>query len=76
MNTPVDKKKLDIHSFINIDESVRQKYLNLCSILSEMQEVMIAFSAGVDSTFLLKVAVDVLGHKASSCPFRHRTLTF
>jgi uncharacterized protein len=33
----------------------------LRSILSEMGTAVVAFSAGLDSTFLLKVAVDVLG---------------
>jgi uncharacterized protein len=45
-----------------LNEPAREeKYRKLCGILEEMGEVIIAFSAGVDSTFLLSVANDVLG---------------
>ena len=45
---------------MNIDS----KYNKLKDILLEMNEVVVAFSGGVDSTFLLKVAFDTLGEKA------------
>ncbi len=39
-----------------------EKYDRLQQILRELESVAVAFSAGVDSTFLLKVAIDTLGH--------------
>lgn len=43
--------------------SVEQKLVELKHKLKELGSVAIAFSGGVDSTFLLKVAHDVLGDK-------------
>jgi len=40
---------------------IQEKYHKLSSILEEMGSVVVAFSGGVDSTFLLKAAVDTLG---------------
>jgi len=40
---------------------LKQKYRSLQKILAELGKVVIAYSGGVDSTFLLKVAVDTLG---------------
>jgi len=42
---------------------MEEKLANLKRILSNMGSALIAFSGGVDSTFLLKVAHDVLGEK-------------
>lgn len=41
-------------------QEIRPKYEHLQDILTEMKTVMVAFSGGTDSTFLLKVAKDVL----------------
>lgn len=43
---------------------LQQKRERLKAVLSDMGSVAVAFSAGVDSTFLLKVAHDVLGDRA------------
>ncbi|MGE7760042.1 ATP-dependent sacrificial sulfur transferase LarE [Peribacillus sp. NPDC097895] len=39
-----------------------EKYKNLQDIIQKMEKVVVAFSGGVDSTFLLKVAIDTLGY--------------
>ncbi|HET8625959.1 MAG TPA: ATP-dependent sacrificial sulfur transferase LarE [Thermomicrobiales bacterium] len=45
-------------------ETTERKYARLEAILREMGTVLVAFSAGVDSTLVLKVAHDVLGDRA------------
>lgn len=40
---------------------LEEKYHHLNKILQDMGNVVVAFSGGVDSTFLLKAALDVLG---------------
>ncbi len=57
----------------------KQKYEKLKGYLQDLGSVAIAFSSGVDSTFLLKCAHDVLGYKviavtARSCSFPKREL--
>ena len=42
-------------------ESLSQKFEKLKNLLREMDRIAIAFSAGVDSTFLAKDAHDTLG---------------
>ena len=57
----------------------REKFEHLKSYIESLGSVAVAFSGGVDSTFLLKVAHDVLGDKAMavtarSCSFPEREL--
>ena len=58
---------------------INEKFEKLKNYLSSLESVVVAFSSGVDSTFLLKTAHDVLGDKviavtAESCSFPKREL--
>jgi uncharacterized protein len=46
---------------MNKDQTARQKLKRLHDILRELDGVVVAFSGGVDSTFLLRVCADILG---------------
>lgn len=56
-----------------LSEQTQTKFLELQRILAEMQSVAIGYSGGVDSTLLLKVAVDVLGENAVAMIGRSET---
>ncbi|MDR1135073.1 MAG: ATP-dependent sacrificial sulfur transferase LarE [Clostridiales Family XIII bacterium] len=65
---------------LNVDKAgIKAKYNHLRDIIMEMDSVAVAFSGGVDSSFLLKVAHDILGENAiavtaRSCSFPEREL--
>ena len=59
--------------------TIQEKHDQLKQYLRELDSVAIAFSGGVDSTFLLKTAYEVLGNRiiavtARSCSFPEREL--
>ncbi len=44
-----------------LSEPLQTKYDRMCEILRSLERVAVAFSAGVDSTLVLKAALDTLG---------------
>ncbi len=47
-----------------LDAETQAKYAQLQALLRDMESVLVAYSGGVDSALLLKVAHDVLGSRA------------
>jgi pyridinium-3,5-biscarboxylic acid mononucleotide sulfurtransferase len=54
----------DVATVEMLDAETHTKYARLQAILREMGSVLVAYSGGVDSALLLKVAHDVLGDRA------------
>ncbi|GFE68846.1 ExsB family protein [Chroococcus sp. FPU101] len=52
------------HHYTNMNSLVLEKLEALKHLLSQMERALIAYSGGVDSTLMAKVAYDVLGEKA------------
>lgn len=48
----------------SLGHSLQEKYLKLCQLFHDMGAVLVAFSGGIDSTLVLKLAHDTLGSRA------------
>ena len=60
---------------INNRKKTNKRLIRLNNILSSMESVIVAYSGGVDSTFLLKAASDVLGDKVLAVTSDSPTIT-
>jgi len=60
----LDTSSINTTNVEALDAETQAKYAHLKTILREMESVLIAYSGGVDSALLLKVAYDVLGERA------------
>ncbi len=59
MNTPTHTPDFD-----TLDAGLRAKHTALLDLLRGLERAVVAFSGGVDSTLLLRVAVEALGERA------------
>lgn len=60
----LDTYSVDRNDIEALDAETQAKYAQLQAILRDMESVLVAYSGGVDSALLLKVAHDVLGSRA------------
>jgi len=60
----LDTRSVDSHDMEVLDAETQAKYAHLQALLRDMGSVLVAYSGGVDSALLLKVAHDVLGSRA------------
>src|SRR5438270_12923435 len=60
----LDTRNVNSDNVEAIDVETQAKYEHLQTILKDMESVLVAYSGGVDSALLLKVASDVLGTRA------------
>src|SRR5690242_21960620 len=60
----VDIRDVKGEQVVELDAETQAKYEHLQAILRDMESVLVAYSGGVDSALLLKVAHDVLGERA------------
>ena len=57
----MDRSEQTNNSKVTVDQATREKFEKLQQIIRSYGRLVVAFSGGVDSSFLLKVAHDVLG---------------
>lgn len=60
----LDTRSVNRNDIEALDAETQAKYAQLQAILRDMGSVLVAYSGGVDSALLLKVAHDVLGSRA------------
>jgi uncharacterized protein len=60
----LDTRHVNSNNVETLEAETRARYEHLQAILRDMESVLVAYSGGVDSALLLKVAHDVLGTRA------------
>jgi uncharacterized protein len=60
----LDTRSVNRNDIEALDAETQAKYAQLQTLLRDMESVLVAYSGGVDSALLLKVAHDVLGTRA------------
>src|SRR2546429_8135194 len=60
----LDTRHVNSNNVEALDAETQAKYEHLQAILGNMESALVAYSGGVDSALLLKVAHDVLGDRA------------